>query len=273
MEKIFKDALSHFRGADTNLHPLISSHWSYKKAPKLKKDFTKKEGKSAEAESLVDKVKQLDSMEVFGSDTKMVEKLIKKEEVSTHTLESTSVSIKLEDIVNLYREHLDQEFLECKIQELNLKKDIKILFVTDDFCEEKLIPDGIPGIFGVYFDANVARLFYKMTQAMQLELKDFSITSYLINDEQSKERLFGEVCIHRPQIIMTLGAGAYQSLSHSKGRLKDVHGRFVELDITSNELNHKCQLMPIFSPKLLQTAPNMKKTAWLDMQKAMEYLK
>ncbi len=30
--------------------------------------------------------------------------------------------------------------------------------------------------------------------------------------------------------------------------------------------------MPLFSPKLLHTAPNMKKTAWKDMQTIMELL-
>ena len=125
----------------------------------------------------------------------------------------------------------------------------------------------------MYFDKSVTHLFSRMISAMKLGQNDYAICSASINDRDINDILMSELMVATPALVMTLGAKATETMLKSSQRLKDIHGRFYESQLKANSGETKpVKIMPIFSPKLLQTAPNMKKTAWDDMQEAMKFL-
>jgi uracil-DNA glycosylase family 4 len=112
-----------------------------------------------------------------------------------------------------------------------------------------------------------------MIKAMRLTEVDYYISSLQFSDVEDIDLLFNEIQFFKPELIITLGATASNKILNSNERLKDCHGQISKVSI-SDETKEVLEIavMPLFSPTLLQTAPNMKKTAWKDMQKAMEYL-
>lgn len=56
----------------------------------------------------------------------------------------------------------------------------------------------------------------------------------------------------------------------SNDRLSLVHGEFFTRKIGDET---SIQVVPLFHPSIIETNQNMKKTAWVDMQKIMKHLK
>ena len=121
--------------------------------------------------------------------------------------------------------------------------------------------------------AGFTKFFYKMVKAMQLESHEFVLSSLQVNGVDCRDQLLSEILYFQPELIITLGAQATAQVINSRERLKDIHGNISKIKMTGqNEKEYQINTMPLFSPKLLQTAPNMKRTAWQDMQKVMEFL-
>jgi len=59
----------------------------------------------------------------------------------------------------------------------------------------------------------------------------------------------------------------------TKDRLATIHGEIVDLSLKLiQDQAYFFNMMPLFHPQILLINPNMKKTAWADMQKAMRFL-
>ena len=172
------------------------------------------------------------------------------------------------------------------LNKLNHSNGIKVLFVNDvllddeEQVDEQIFDANASHTFvpqlKTAFSLEVSELFARMIQAMQLSHSDFLISGTKIK-KQSQEinflsQLYNEILYFRPQIVITLGAIATQTLLDSRDRLAKVHGQIFHKKI--NGINDQefldIKIMPLFHPELLLINPNMKKTAWIDMQKAMK---
>ena len=108
---------------------------------------------------------------------------------------------------------------------------------------------------------------------MQLTAGKYSVSSLYVDDKEQFDLVMSEIQWAQPKLIITLGAVATNKILQTGQRLKDIHGKLSQVELFyQKESLANYTVMPLFSPNLLQTAPNMKKTAWKDMQKAMEFL-
>lgn len=148
----------------------------------------------------------------------------------------------------------------------------------DDMKESELLtPQSASDIFflGEYDTQEQSLLLGNMIKAMKLE--DQSIARYPLpkddlDNEFWSERIAAHLYLMRPKVLVCLGAQATNLITRKKERLSQVHGKFVTLKfIFSDELDFSVQLFPIFHPEFLIINPNMKRTAWIDLQKIMEF--
>lgn len=127
-------------------------------------------------------------------------------------------------------------------------------------------------------------LLGKMISAMKLEAEEFvrvkfdekleDVTDVALNlntPSQESQALFLEIKKHQPQIIITLGATVSNILLGRREKLSTIHGQFYTFE--SPVLNTGTyQFMPLFHPDYLKINPNMKKAAWVDLQKVMKLI-
>ena len=154
---------------------------------------------------------------------------------------------------------------------LFLKEKPIVVFVSDTPVDN--LDNDRPELIDLdyYFEANVSDLFHKMIGAMRLSSAQYYMTS-LKNNYADETFLLKELVYMKPQLVITLGAQATNFLLKSNMRLKDCHGKIHSIKIDANQELVNFSVMPLFSPHLLYSAPNMKKLAWKDMQTAMDYL-
>jgi len=128
-------------------------------------------------------------------------------------------------------------------------------------------------------------LLVKMIDAMKLnptEFRRFPLDSKLedINDLEnnnlnpSNETLDIHKAIveFKPLVVVSLGATITNVLLGRREKLSGIHGQFFPKSIAYNNDEHQFQLFPIFHPEFLLINPNMKRTAWIDLQKVMEFV-
>lgn len=172
-----------------------------------------------------------------------------------------------------------QEFETDDIIVHELKESpIKVLWVGDYPREVKGQDQGLT------FKGDVRDLLLKMIKAMKLEDKDFalSLVVKVRGFKESKAKDLGreslsmiqqEIMYYQPQIVMCMGAFATSLLLATDERLSNLHGQMFERELTTaSGIKHRYQIMPIFHPEFLLINPNMKKTTWDDLQKAMKTL-
>lgn len=283
MENRYKDALRSLRGLET-AHPLFSTSWSYsssQSAPaspeidmreisseEVKKPEEKPE-ENKEVNLITEKAKILDSLYQFG-DEKLNKReefqfpggsLKKKDRMARNFSEADLSAFTDLDFEMSWSEQFSAHGVTILKTKQNAMESCDVLFITDQAEGEAEAQN----IFELFFKAHVASLFSRMVGAMQLE------DSWFLTDISDKtvDKITQEVLFYKPKFIITLGAAPTQFLLDTESRLKNIHGQFFDVQ----QGDYTGQLMPLFSPKLLSTAPNMKKTAWTDMQKVMEQLK
>lgn len=88
----------------------------------------------------------------------------------------------------------------------------------------------------------------------------------LENPDQATRELFKFIEEKRPKVVVSLGATITNILLGKREKLSGIHGQFFEKTIGDSTFN----LMPVFHPEFLLINPNMKRTAWIDLQKVME---
>lgn len=120
-------------------------------------------------------------------------------------------------------------------------------------------------------DNRAQELLDKMILAMRIP--NAKVTSVLVQSELDQ---FDELVVglheSKPRFVVSLGAVATNLLLGRKEKLTRVHGQFFPLKIERNGITSEFMLMPLFHPDFLLINPNMKRTAWLDLQKIMSEL-
>lgn len=150
---------------------------------------------------------------------------------------------------------------------------VKVIFVSDCFLENLDEQKSEVDLeFFTLFEGNTAIMFSNMVKAMKLSSNDFCLSAVKSNSQSLDNdyliSLLNEIYNLRPKLIVPMGITASECLLGLNKRLKDIHGKFYTIEIN----DFTTQVMPLFSPNLLNSAVNMKKIAWEDMQKAMHFL-
>jgi uracil-DNA glycosylase family 4 len=122
-------------------------------------------------------------------------------------------------------------------------------------------------------------LLGRMISAMKLSTKEFyrfpmnealenisDLAGNVENPESATRELYQFILEKRPKIVVSLGATVTNILLGKREKLSGIHGQFFEKNIGECHFN----LMPVFHPDFLVINPNMKRTAWIDLQKVME---
>ena len=146
--------------------------------------------------------------------------------------------------------------------ELNPNSKIKILFIGDTFNGEgedllqkmilamKLLPDE----------------YKRIPLDNDLEQIDFDDQEYI--NHPSYKNLIELINNEAPQFVISLGAIVTNCLIGRREKMSTIHGKYFKLFAN----NYAYQLMPLFHPEFLLINPNMKRTAWIDLQKVMQSL-
>lgn len=145
-----------------------------------------------------------------------------------------------------------------------------VMFVGDSFLEENSTK-GEEDLLG------------KMIAAMKLKNHEFcripfnrkledvmDLDENLKNPTPETQALFSAIAENKPMIVVSLGAIVTNILLGKRDKLSGIHGQFFEKSIVHEHESHNYQLLPIFHPEFLIINPNMKRTAWIDLQKVME---
>ena len=140
---------------------------------------------------------------------------------------------------------------------------IEVLFVGDSFNGEG--DDLLGKMIGAMKLSGTE--FYR--HPMEDELDD--VNDLVKNQEMpspATQKLLNIIFEKRPKVVVSLGATVTNILLGKREKLSTIHGQFFERQINSYHYN----LMPIFHPDFLIINPNMKRTAWIDLQKVMEQI-
>ncbi len=128
-------------------------------------------------------------------------------------------------------------------------------------------------------------LLGKMIQAMKLEKSEYlrfsfddqlekveDLSENLLNPTEASKKLFDLISENNAQVIVTLGATTTSVLTGKRQKLSNIHGQFFPLNLPNYTFSSPIQLVPIFHPDYLKINPNMKKTAWIDLQEVMKVI-
>lgn len=205
---------------------------------------------------------------------------LKKEGARKSLLEASEVFSDLSsEMISLLGEEL---FLARFGEKRNLFEDsstLKVIFVTEEIF---VGPEGAESKeqkeLQSFLDIGASKLFEKMIQAMQLSYSEYILGALHFRDASLEKHsyldyLIQEIILFKPKLIITLGAKPANALLGMNDRLMNLHGNLYPVAFKASEESFKCQLMPLFHPELLSVASEMKRSAWIDMQKAMRFLK
>ncbi|AUN99464.1 hypothetical protein C0V70_15380 [Bacteriovorax stolpii] len=130
-----------------------------------------------------------------------------------------------------------------------------------------------------YAEGKGEDLLGKMIQAMKLKPGEFNriqfdeklddindLAGNLTTPSAETTNLIEQIEKFKPEIVVSLGATVTNILLGKREKLSGIHGQFFDKSAGSYHYN----LMPLFHPDFLVINPNMKRTAWIDLQKVME---
>ena len=147
------------------------------------------------------------------------------------------------------------------IVDLDHKYLSEVLFVGDSYIEsgDDLLGKMISAmkLFGSEFHR------FKMDEQLE-EITDLAMN--LEKPSLETQNLLNAIKENRPKVVVSLGATVTNILLGKREKLSTIHGQFFEKSIGDCVY----ALMPIFHPDFLIINPNMKRTAWTDLQKVME---
>lgn len=151
---------------------------------------------------------------------------------------------------------------------------VRILFVAESFrASEEFEPELKEGFINQLlpaFPLKTAELFSRMLSAMKLIDEEVIIYPTLSGEKDLSSEVMKVVGYYRPEVIVTLGANSTHKILKGQERLAQVHGQFFNRKI---ENIGTFSVVPLFHPSIIENNQNMKKTAWADMQKIMQFLK
>jgi uracil-DNA glycosylase family 4 len=121
---------------------------------------------------------------------------------------------------------------------------------------------------GDTFSGTGEDLLHKMILAMNLGKDKIKRIPFNENTD-NRDELLSHIDRLRPEIVVSLGATVTNLILEKKEKLSSIHGQLIPLETT----DWKYLMMPVFHPEFLLINPNMKRTAWNDLQKIMEFFK
>jgi len=126
-------------------------------------------------------------------------------------------------------------------------------------------------------------LLGKMIVAMKLRPGEFNRVAFnekledvndlaanLVTPTIETVELLEQIKKFKPNIVVSLGATVTNILLGKREKLSGIHGQFFDKTLSLDNESYSYQVMPIFHPDFLVINPNMKRTAWIDLQKVME---
>lgn len=125
---------------------------------------------------------------------------------------------------------------------------------------------------GDTFSGTGEDLLHKMILAMHLK-HDAVLRVPFNENTDTRQELLAAITKNRPQIVVSLGAVVTNILLQKKEKLSTIHGQLIPQEGNEETNSWNYLLMPLFHPDFLLINPNMKRTAWNDLQKIMEFLK
>lgn len=152
--------------------------------------------------------------------------------------------------------------------------EVRVIFITENLrCWDEVVSELKTGFINellMGLPLKTAEFFERMIYAMKLLPEEVIV--YPIDDAgvDLSGDIFSLSAYFKPEIVITLGAKATSKILKSNDRLSLVHGQFFTRE---SELGSSFQIVPLFHPSIIETNLNMKKTAWVDMQKIMKHLK
>ena len=268
MEAFFKQKLVDMRsiqGPNTFAEALFGTSYFVPQGDVLPAKTFKKE--AAPSTVFSEKKQVIESLERFVDET-----LEGKTEESIKLAPNAEIAIKKPvEWAELTQDYI----LEARFKDILVsnKKNVEVIFVTETLRPFEEVSPELKGTFLDQllcgFPLKTAELFERMILAMKLNPEEV----ILYPSESSGQELFADVVKltneFRPKVIMSLGAKATSSVLKNKERLSLIHGQFFSRETSFGEV----QVVPLFHPNIIETNQNMKKTAWMDMQKVMKFLK
>lgn len=219
-----------------------------------------------------------------------------KEQVRTEKSEDTEKSEKretLESLATFAREKADEggkvQFpggeVEVKPDEASLRAHTFDLDAGLDWKEWENFTDRAK-----FADAAGAEVFFvgeapqdenllnKMIQACRFGETDFGVV-YLQKPKSGESTLEDLVDFYRlinlfhPKLVISLGATVTNQIMGKRERLSKVHGKLFDLSVKFRDREPVAfKMLPLFHPDYLAINPNMKRSAWMDLQKALKFL-
>lgn len=170
--------------------------------------------------------------------------------------------------------NLEDELLSITFKNKNPGQ-VKAIFVSEKYRPYSDSKEELRGSFIdeliIGFPVKTAELFERMILAMKFSPEEVIILPVEGHAENDLSKEVMEVtAFFKPEVLITLGAKATHKILKSNDRLSLVHGQFFNRKLGEEQT---IQVVPLFHPSIIETNQNMKKTAWIDMQKIMKYLK
>lgn len=277
MDKIYKDALRDLKAGLKAPSKWFQTPWIYpgveisnSLVQPAKAAITVKE--ASEKHNVLESFNEFSSEKLTKDDSYKFEGGEIKRKANLPHQEIIKSSSGLDELKMRIYKLLKTELYNSRFKEKELQEGCKVVFVTDEY---NLSDESISELTS-FFNNEVSILFEKMIGAMGLGSNDYYVTAMglpEVPESESRDLLLDELFHLRPRYVISLGAIATNGLLGENQRLKSVHGKLFDFSITNQDsMTAEFKVMPLFSPKLLHTAPNMKKTAWKDMQMLMELL-
>lgn len=175
--------------------------------------------------------------------------------------------------LGLYLSSIDNKqkhSFSSRLDKLLEQKNIDVMFLSDSLQLEPLYqaPHENFDELRYLFKEDTAILLSRMISAMKLTRSSFVLSAIEVEGEESKSYLH-EIALLKPKYVITLGARSTHALLELNDRLSHIHGKFFQRKVIAQSSSHEFSVMPLFHPEFLRINPNMKKTAWVDMQKVM----
>lgn len=239
----------------------------------------KKKSHPIPQESFTEKAQVIESLERFAHEkAKDLNTEVLKVEGGEIHLKNSAVWDEVGSFSNL--EELKTSFkLEEELLSITFKDKkqggVKAIFVSEKYRPFEEARGELKGSFIdeliIGFPLKTAELFERMIMAMKFSPEEVIILPVEGHNEDDLAKEVMEVAaFYRPEVLITLGAKATQRILKSNDRLSLVHGQFFNRKLGED---HTIQVVPLFHPSIIETNQNMKKTAWIDMQKIMKFLK
>jgi uracil-DNA glycosylase len=154
--------------------------------------------------------------------------------------------------------------------------DRPIIYDYDSFSDENLMVIFVGERPKDFNDEHPkADLLSKMIMAMKLREGEFARIFLSKDSEMAKAEWHRTLQLleGRMQLcIVSLGAKACNTVLGSRERLSKIHGQEFHFQLLGKANNVDLTIFPVFHPDFLQINPNMKRSAWIDLQKVMGHL-